>query len=260
MVFPLLIPLGPVTVQAHLVFEMLAYAVGFRLYLRSRRRRGDVVASNQRWTVVVAAIAGAALGSKVLYWLVDPVVTWAHRTDAVYLMAGKTIVGGLLGGWLAVEGAKRAVGISRSTGDLFVIPLLVGTAIGRIGCFLGGLPDRTYGIATTLPIGVDFGDGVRRHPTQLYECVFAIALACFLARRRRAGDRRRARGGDDAFPEGALFKAYLVGYLAFRVAVDFIKPGPTFAGLQSIQWAALIGAAYLAVRHWRALVSVYVPR
>ena len=64
--------------------------------------------------------------------------------------------------WGGVELAKRACGVTRSTGDQFVWPLAVGTAIGRLGCFFTGLDDHTYGTATRLPWGVDFGDGILR--------------------------------------------------------------------------------------------------
>ena len=86
-------------------------------------------------------------------------------------------VGGLIGGLIAVEWTKRWLRVTIPTGDLLVVPLVAGIAIGRIGCFLTGLADRTYGLATGLPWGVDFGDGVLRHPTQIYEIVFLTGLA-----------------------------------------------------------------------------------
>ena len=84
-------------------------------------------------------------------------------------MGGKTIVGALIFGLISVELMKRYIGVRQSTGDLYAIPLALGIAIGRIGCFLTGLSDNTYGTPTTLPWAVNFGDGIPRHPTQLYE-------------------------------------------------------------------------------------------
>jgi len=150
-----------------------------------------------------------------------------------YLMAGKTIVGGLIGGLIAVEAIKRRLGILRRTGDLFAIPLCIGIAIGRIGCFLSGLSDDTYGIATGLPWGIDFGDGIRRHPVQLYEIVWLGVLAIWLAWLARKPHR-----------EGDLFKGFMLGYFGFRLAIDFLKPGVTFAGLTSIQWACVMMLLY----------------
>jgi len=75
-------------------------------------------------------------------------------------MGGKTIVGALIFGLLTVEFVKRYIGLNQSTGDLYAIPLSLGIAIGRIGCFLTGLSDNTYGIPTSLPWGINFGDGI----------------------------------------------------------------------------------------------------
>jgi len=112
----------------------------------------------------------------VLAWLESPIEFWNHRYETAVWIGGKTIVGGLLGAWLAVELAKKKLKISYSTGDLYVFPLIVGMCLGRVGCFLTGLDDHTHGLPTSLPWGVDFGDGIHRHPTQLYEIVFLMLL------------------------------------------------------------------------------------
>ncbi len=226
--FPLYIPVGPLRLHPHLVFETLAYFIGFRVYLWLRRQQGDVVSDGTRWSIIAAAVVGAAIGSKVLFWLENPALTWQHATDPVFLMSGKTIVGGLAGGLIGVEGTKFVLGVRESTGDLFAVPLAIGAAVGRVGCFLTGLSDQTYGTPTALPWGVDFGDGVARHPTQLYEVLFLAALAVVLTRVAR----RPHANGD-------LFKLFMVAYAGFRLAIDFLKPEPTFAGLSSIQWASL---------------------
>jgi prolipoprotein diacylglyceryltransferase len=235
--FPVYIPVGPWRLHPHAVFETLAYFVGFRLYLWQRRRIGDVISTQTRWSIVAAAIAGAALGSKLLFWLEDPVATWQHLADPVFLMSGKTIVGGLAGGLIGVELTKLAIGVRESTGDLFAVPLAIGAAIGRIGCFLTGLSDQTCGTPTRLPWGVDFGDGVPRHPTQLYEALFLVLLAIGLW---RLGRRPHV--------NGALFRAFMIGYCAFRLAIDVLKPEPRFGGLSSIQWAAFAVLVYYGAR------------
>ena len=107
-------------------------------------------------------------------------------------------------------------------------------AVGRIGCFLTGLDDHTYGVATSLPWGVDFGDGIRRHPTQLYDIIFLTALALALLTYARAGGGPRG---------GVLFRVFLLSYLLYRVAVETIKPVfAPYAGLSAIQLASLCGA------------------
>jgi len=239
--FPFCLRFGPFHVHPHLPFEILAYIAGFLTYLRLRRSRGDSVSDPSRWAAITAAVAGAAIGSRVLYWFEDPVLTFAHWPDPVYLLGGKTIVGALIGGLFAVEWAKRRVGETRSTGDLFAAPLALGIAIGRIGCFLTGLSDHTFGIATSLPWGIDFGDGIRRHPTQLYESLFALALFFFLL---HLLDRLH-RNGD-------VFKAFMLAYLGWRLAIDFLKPEIRLGIFSGIQWACAAMFLYYAgdIRRW----------
>jgi len=86
------------------------------------------------------------------------------------------VVGAIVGGTVAVEIVKRRMGITRRTGDLFAVPLAVGIAIGRIGCFLAGPLDDTSGIQTSLPWAID-----SRHPVQLYEIVAMTVLAFALS-------------------------------------------------------------------------------
>lgn len=239
--FPYDIRLPGVVVPIHLVCEVLAYGIGFRLYVRARRRQpGGLNVEQTVWTLV-GCVFGAWLGSKLVAWLEAPTLYWRYRMNPLIWLEGKSIVGGLLGGWIGVEVAKRLTGVRQATGDAYVTPLMVGMVVGRVGCFLTGLPDGTCGVPTGLPWGVDFGDGLPRHPTQLYEIAYLAALGATL---------RRTAAPDD--PPGALFRRFLLGYLAFRFAVEFIKPRLFVYpwGLTAIQTVALLGmgAAGYALR------------
>ncbi|PGV54136.1 prolipoprotein diacylglyceryl transferase [Bacillus sp. AFS037270] len=220
-------------IHPHLLFETLAYFIGFRVYLYTRNK-GRIPLDKAIW-VVVGATLGAAIGSKVLYWFEDPIKTVENWNNFVYLAEGKTIVGGLIGGLIGVETAKKLIGWTRSTGDDFVLPLAVGMMIGRIGCFLTGLDDHTYGVPTSWITGVDFGDGVKRHPTQLYEICFLLLLVVvlFYLKRKQLGW------------EGLLFQLFMLCYLIFRLMIDFIKPTPhPYWILNNIQLASLLGILY----------------
>jgi prolipoprotein diacylglyceryltransferase len=219
----------------HALFESLAYAVGFAVYRWRRNRRGDALPDPRRWTVIAAAAVGAVVGSKVLFWIEDPLRTAASWRDPAYLIGGKTIVGGLIGGLIAVEAVKWLVGERRSTGDLFAVPLCVGIAVGRIGRWLAGPGDQTWGRPTAGLLGVDGGDGVPRHCLPLYEIAFVAALGVVLARFERRGPR-----------SGDVFGAFMAGYFAFRLGIEWLKDAPRFAGLSAIQWASAATLVYYA--------------
>ena len=242
MSFPVYIPLGPWELHPHALFDFLAYVVGAQVYWQLKRR-GKVQSPpfEQMMWVIVGIAGGAMAGAKLLAWAEAWPVFSANIGDKSIWMGGKTIVGGLLGGWIGVEVAKKCIGLKQSTGDALVFAVIAGIAIGRIGCFLTGVTDSTCGVASSFPWGIDFGDGIRRHPTQLYEMLWLAATGMVLWRLRRA-----------RFPDGTLFRMFMAAYLLFRFAVEFIKPREfQVAGLLSpIQIASAIGAvvAMLAVR------------
>jgi prolipoprotein diacylglyceryltransferase len=245
MSFPVYLRLGSISLHPHWVFDVLAYTVGIWLLVRRRRRVDDVVDTRTRWIIVVAAVIGGVIGSHLLFALEDLAALRLSAYDPMLFLEGKTIVGGLIGGLIAVEFVKARLDIVVATGDLLVLPLAAGIAIGRIGCFLTGLSDGTSGIATRMPWGVDFGDGVPRHPTQLYEIVFVVLLSLLIVRvaphLRVAGD---------------AFKIFLLAYLTFRVLVDFIKPASRIAGVSVLQWACLAVIAYYAPHMPRLITEV----
>ena len=260
MTFPVYIPVGPWQIHPHLLFESLSYFIGFRVYLALRRRSGDTVIVPHRWATLSCAAGGAALGARVLAWLANPDAMWTLHS---VLLGGKTIVGGLIGGLIGVELVKLAMGIRRSTGDLYAPALAVAIAVGRIGCLLTGVEDDTSGIPTSLPWGMDLGDGIRRHPTQIYEIVVLAAMVVPLWRLARRTMAVAAQSTNDLagqpaatagiLREGDAFKAFMVGYLGLRLVVDFFKPYPAvFLGLGVLQWACAATIAYYApdIRRW----------
>ena len=220
-------------VHAHLIFEVLAYSIGFRYYVYLRKRKIDTISDENRLWIFIGATAGGFLGAHLLGILERP-----ENLQVVSLplfMSNKTILGGLLFGLFAVEITKILLKVKTSSGDLMTFPLILGMMIGRIGCFLEGLEDGTYGIATTMPWGVDFGDHIKRHPTQLYEIVFLACLwlaMIFISKY-------------IVLKDGQLFKIFLISYFVFRFSIEFIKPNSFYIlGLCAIQIACLIGLFY----------------
>jgi phosphatidylglycerol:prolipoprotein diacylglycerol transferase len=134
---------------------------------------------------------------------------------------GHSIAGAIAGGVVAVELFKLVYGIRGSTGAQFVAPLATGIAVGRLGCFFAGLPDFTYGTPTALPWGVDFGDGIARHPVQLYEsAAMLLFLIVYLRQIARGSELWRGQG----------FYLFVGWYACQRFAWEFLKPYPTLIG------------------------------
>jgi prolipoprotein diacylglyceryltransferase len=217
----------------HSAFAWAGMALGaamWRATLKHQQRGGALAPGN--FGVLVGLLMGAALGNKLVFLIERPDVVQAMWRGGALTLPGQSIVGGLLGGLIGVEIAKKLTGQTRSTGDAMVWPIAVGLAIGRVGCFLAGLHDDTYGLPTRAPWGVDFGDGIPRHPTQLYEIAVVLPLGLALHRARFA-------------TPGLAFKLFLSGYLLWRFFIEFLKPVPVAwpLGLSGIQWTCVVALA-----------------
>lgn len=218
----------------HALFEALGYALGFQLYRRLKKQHGDFLPNHLRFQLVIAAIMGALLGSKIP-GLMDHFFATAH-TGAWF--SSKTVVGGLLGGLVAVEGLKKWHGIRRATGDIWTQPVLLGMILGRIGCFLAGPEDGTWGQATSSHFGIDVGSGVALHPAPLYEILFLFM--CMLMVYRISLWK----------PHWNRYRLFLIAYLIFRFGIDTIKLDPVIAWqLTSIQWVCMLGILGLGLTY-----------
>lgn len=187
----------------------------------------------QKVAIGLGAFCGAMLGAKLPFVLWD----WEGlQSGMAWFSDGKTIMCGLVGAYLGVEVTKWALEIRVKTGDSFAAPVAVAVGIGRIACFTAGC---CFGTPTNLPCGVVFntaGDGLPRHPTQLYEAAFHFSMAILLAILRRRG-----------IWQGQLAKFYILTYLAYRFATEFIRPeAEILIGLTGYQWAALLLAPMFA--------------
>jgi phosphatidylglycerol:prolipoprotein diacylglycerol transferase len=157
--------------ELHTIFDIAAWlTAGTAGWWLSRVQRLSFPKQSTEWPYIAALVFGAGLGA----YLFGTLNLWLSGVSGI----ARSVEGALAGGIVAVELYKWRHGISLRTGARFALPLALGVAVGRIGCYLAGLDDFTYGTPTTLPWGHDFGDGVRRHPVQLYE---SLAMAAFAA-------------------------------------------------------------------------------
>jgi phosphatidylglycerol---prolipoprotein diacylglyceryl transferase len=229
---PVLFTIAGLRVPAYEVFVLLGLAAGAMVFWRLRRgqpRMGEPTA-----IIAIAALVGGAAGAKALEWAFNwPALQ--HADSIAALLAGRTIIGGFIGGSVAVVAVKRYYGITERRGNLFAPAIALGLAIGRLGCFCRGC---CYGRETAMPWGVDFGDHVMRHPTQLYEAAFALLLFVVLVRIRSR-----------VTTPGRLLSIFMVAYFGFRFAEEFLRAGDRVAlGLTVYQFAALAALAYFVTR------------
>jgi phosphatidylglycerol---prolipoprotein diacylglyceryl transferase len=208
----------------------LAAFVGARWVYRRRRTSVEGLARQTAPGYFVSLALGGALGA----WLLGSLNT---LRDA-HPVLSHSIAGALAGAIVAVELWKWARGVHGSTGGPFVIPLALGIIVGRWGCLFAGVADQTYGIATTLPWRVDLGDGIARHPVQVYE---SLAMATFLAFYWRTLVRERVWATQHGFHAFVLF------YAVQRFAWEFLKPYPRLVGPFNVFHFVMIGLSVYAL-------------
>jgi phosphatidylglycerol:prolipoprotein diacylglycerol transferase len=205
------------------VFTALGYAVGALVfYLAARSRR--LATHGMGWLALIG-LFGGLIGAKLTQFVAQG---WPNHLPAESALdprlGGRALLGGLVGGWLAVEIAKRKLGIKRSSGDMFALALAAGEVFGRIGCYFNGC---CYGAECDLPWAV-FQHGALRHPAQIYSAITAAAIFGVLIWRWKAAH------------EGETFRLYLLLFGASRFLIEFTRYRETlYFGLSPMQWLCL---------------------
>jgi hypothetical protein len=159
---------------AHLPFDLLAWSAGIASTVAIYRWRLQDVTRSVATKIDGGYFLFLALGAAPGAWLAGSFNSLREHAPAL----SHSVAGALAGAILGVEIYKALRGVKGSTGGVFVGSFSLGVVIGRLGCFFAGLPDDTFGAPTRLPWAVDLGDGVGRHPVQLYE---SASMALFLA-------------------------------------------------------------------------------
>lgn len=227
---PVLFHIGKFPVEAYPVFVLLALLTGILMYIYQLKK--DRIRNLNALYIVIFALTGGAIGSKipliVMYW--NEINSSPDSINV--LLSGRTIVGGLIGGAAGTFAAKKLFKITDRMGNQIAIPVAVSMAVGRIACLLRGC---CYGKLTNLPWGVDFGDHKLRHPTQIYEIIFDLALAVYLNWRKQKGVK-----------PGELFKIFLNMYLSFRFLLEFIRVEKVaFMWLTDFQILCIVSLIYI---------------
>lgn len=221
----------------HTLFDLIAAVASFGVtafYYRWRLADAAERIEAGGMGYVAALIGGAAAGG------------YGFGTFNLWLsgemMVARSIVGALAGAIAAIELFKWMRGLRGSTGLIFVPAFATTVAVGRWGCFLSGLADETHGIATGLPWGVDLGDGVPRHPVQLYE---SFAMSAFLVAALVLTGRRQPWFMGNGFYVLVLF------YAVQRFCWEFLKPYGAVTGPFNLFHLVCAGLALYAVAMMR---------
>lgn len=221
---PVALQLGPISIH----WYGLMYLIGFALvWILGRRRiqRGQTDLNLKDledliFYCVLGVIIGGRLGYVLFY---KPSQYLANPLEIFYLwQGGMAFHGGLIGVVVVLLlFARKRQKTLLEIGD-FIAPLIpLGLGAGRLGNFING---ELWGRATNLPWGMVFpqtGDGIARHPSQLYEMALEglvlFALLWWFARKPR--------------PTGQISAVFLMGYGVFRFLVEYTREPDYFLGL-----------------------------
>ena len=195
-------------------FNGLALLAAAAAYRSAARRQG--LATEGMFWISMSGLFWGLAGASLFHVLL---VEWPQGK----LLGGRSLYGGLVGGWLGVTWMKRRLHIVRPTGDLFALALAAGESVGRLGCYYGGC---CYGRVSTLPWAC-YQHEAWRHPTQLYQALGA-ALGYLLLRLLQSRVR-----------EGSLLGWYLLLFCPFRFVIEFFREGKAMGGLTMAQWVAI---------------------
>lgn len=235
---PVLFTLHGIPVTSYAAFMTLGVVAAILYYACTER--ASVPRHPHSWTILLSALFFGSLGAKLASVALNaPEFRTFGLTEFLY--SGRSILGGLIGGWIGVRLVKKRLGITTRHGNAIAPAVALGIAIGRLGCFLASC---CYGRPTTVPWAIDFGDGQLRHPTQLYESLFALALFVWLAHENRQHP-----------PPGRLFRQFVVAYCGFRFLIEFLRVEPRCClGLTAFQVLSLSLIAWvLGAAGWTAL-------
>ncbi len=219
--YPLLLELGVINHYTYGVLLAAAYIIGLQYATVRARARG--LDANRVMDLGIYIIISALVGAKLLLIIVD--FDHFRQDPLTILRSGGVFYGGFI---LAVSVAfwfvRRHAMPLWTTCDAFAPGIVLGQAVGRIGCLMAGC---CYGKPTELPWGITFTNTlaaanvgtpleVSLHPTQLYESGAALLILGILLFIERRGH---------GFA-GRTFWSYLLLYPMARFIIEFYRGDP----------------------------------
>lgn len=249
---PVAFTIGPVSIRWYGIFIALAI-VWIVVWLIWRMKKGANLTYDTIFTAAIVGVPSGIIFARLLH-VIDHIVIARFHPELVAsgqvidylkepsriigaegLTAFGAVLGAALGIWIYCRITKVDMGYFSHT----IAPAVISAqAIGRIGCLLNGCCfglacDLSWGIEYTNPTAEGFGAGVV-HPTQVYEIIYNLIVFGVLWKLM-----------SKVRPDGSLFLLYLALYSAWRVGIDFIRPGNPF--LFGLHQAQVIGIIVLAI-------------
>jgi phosphatidylglycerol---prolipoprotein diacylglyceryl transferase len=254
---------GP-TITLHTYGLLLALAFIAGLWVASREAKRQGLDAGRVTDMAIWVLIAGLIGAKLLLVAVDfryfqrsPRELWS------IFQSGGVFYGGLIGGALVAWWyARRHHLAGWSTADALAPGVVLGQAIGRLGCFAAGC---CWGKPTSLPWAVTFTDvyasravgtpmDTPLHPSQLYESAAAFLIFAFLL---WLLPRKRF--------HGQVALAYVALYSAVRFGLEFLRGDPErgswFGGALStsqviaIALLLLVAALFPRVKRTQALAA-----
>lgn len=211
--------------SAYSLFVVLGIVLGLAV---SRYGPPDAIPANVARRTRIGALLGAVIGAH-LFELPADLLGWTApvpgHVGAPFL--GRTVLGGLLGGWIGVEIAKLTLGYRGATGDRFAAPLAISLTLGRLGCVVAGCCPGEPIDANSMwaPLSLVHHDPPR-FPATLIEAYFHAAASILLVLAARFDVLR-----------GRRLSAYLLALSIVRFGLEGVRANPAILlGLTYYQW------------------------
>jgi phosphatidylglycerol---prolipoprotein diacylglyceryl transferase len=217
---PVLLEIGPLTIRWYGVMIATACLLGIWLTGKEADRKGLDKKIIQDFSLY--AVIGAIIGARFYYVAFGDWSLFLKKPLSLFAIwqGGLAIHGGILGGLLVGLFYTRKHKISfLKLADTLTPSIILGQAIGRIGCFFNG---DAHGYPTDLPWGIVFSPetpagqmfpGQSLHPTQLYEMILNLIIFGVLWKVRKK-----------IKIEGYLFLHYVMLYSIIRIFVEHFRP------------------------------------
>lgn len=237
---PVLIELGPIAIRWYSLAYMAGILLGW-LMVKKLNEKHKVLTEKALEDIVVWAVLGVVIGGRLGYVLFyQPAFYFENPSHILKVWeGGMSFHGGFLGVLAAMFlfTRKHATGAFMKVMDLCAVAAPIGLFFGRLANFING---ELYGRATDVPWAVIFphsGDGLPRHPSQLYEAVLEgallFAVSVYLATKTRALEN-----------VGTLSGVFLIGYGVSRMLVEIVREpdvqlGTLALGMTMGQWLSV---------------------